>query len=99
MKINVDGIKLPCKSLLVMNASNYINAKGKEIIVCKGGWKISREKMESNKAKRTEESKAAARNRLPYLEKELSEAIADNEPADFIKYLQSKVEECKMAMA
>ena len=99
MKRIIDGIKLPCKSLLVMNASNYINAKGQEIIVCKGGWKISREKMESNKGKRAEEAKTAARNRLPFLEKELAEAIADNEPADFIKYLQSKVEECKRAMA
>jgi len=82
-----------------MNATNYINAKGQEIIVCKGGWKISREKMEANQVKRTEEAKAAARNRLPGREKELAEAIADNEPTDIIEYLKSKVEECKRAMA
>ena len=78
-------------------SNTYMNAKGKEIIVCKGGWKISREKMEANRAKRAEEAKAAARNRLPGRERELAEAIANNDPVDFIEYLKAELEKCKMA--
>jgi len=82
-----------------MNATNYINAKGQEIIVCKGGWKISRDKMEANKVTRAAEQKAAARNRLPGRERDLAEAIADGESQDFIEYLKSRIEECKTQMA
>jgi hypothetical protein len=84
---------------MTMKKNSYINAKGKEIIICNGGWKISKEKMQLNKIKHLEEAKSAAKNRLPGRERELAEAIKNNEPGDFIEYLRAKVSDCKMAMA
>ena len=70
-----------------MNAANYINAKGKEIIVCKGGWKISREKMEANQIKRVAEQEKAKADRQAFRRAKLDAAIASGN-TDKIEYLR-----------
>ncbi len=80
-----------CKSLLVMNATNYINAKGQEIIVCKGGWKISREKMEANQIKRIAEQEKAKADRQAFRRAKLDAAIAsgDTEEIEYLRFMYS----------
>ena len=80
-----------CKGLLVMNATNYINAKGQEIIVCKGGWKISREKMEANQIKRIAEQEKAKADRLAFRRAKLDAAIAsgDTEEIEYLRFMYS----------
>jgi len=74
-----------------MNATNYINAKGQEIIVCKGGWKISREKMEANKAKRIAEQEKSKACRKAFWRAKLDAAIArgDAEEIEYLRYMFS----------
>jgi hypothetical protein len=80
-----------CKGLLVMNATNYINAKGQEIIVCKGGWKISREKMEANQIKRIAEQEKAKADRQAFRRAKLDAAIAsgDTEEIEYLRFMYS----------
>jgi hypothetical protein len=74
-----------------MNANNYINAKGQEIIVCKGGWKISRDKMESNQIKRLAEQEEAKADRQAFRRAKLDAAIAsgDTEEVDYLRFMYS----------
>jgi hypothetical protein len=74
-----------------MNATNYINAKGQEIIVCKGGWKISREKAESNKAKRLAEQEKSRADRQAFRRSKLDAAIAigDAEEIEYLRFMYS----------
>jgi len=85
------GNQTPRKSLLVMNATNYINAKGQEIIVCKGGWKISREKMEANQIKRIAEQEKAKADRQAFRRAKLDAAIAsgDTEEIEYLGFMYS----------
>ena len=74
-----------------MNATNYINAKGQEIIVCKGGWKISREKMEANQIKRVAEQEKAKSDRQAFRRAKLDAAIAsgDVEEIEYLRFMYS----------
>ena len=74
-----------------MNATNYINAKGQEIIVCKGGWKISREKMEANQIKRVAEQEKAKADRQAFRRAKLDAAIAsgDVEEIEYLRFMYS----------
>jgi|GEM_PF-4635494 hypothetical protein len=74
-----------------MNATNYINAKGQEIIVCKGGWKISREKMEANQIKRIAEQEKAKADRQAFRRAKLDAAIAsgDTEEIEYLRFMYS----------
>jgi hypothetical protein len=69
-----------------MNATNYINSKGQEIIVFKGGWKISRKKMESNQLKRIAEA-----DRQAFRQTKLDAAIArgDTEEIEYLRFMYS----------
>jgi len=69
--------------------TTYINATGKEIIVCKGGWKISREKMEANKIKRIAEQEKARENRQAFRCAKLDAAIAsgDTEEIEYLRFM------------
>ena len=71
--------------------TNYINAKGQEIIVCKGGWKISREKMESNQIKRIAEQEKAKADRQAFRRAKLDAAIAngDTEEIEYLRFMYS----------
>jgi len=71
--------------------TNYINAKGQEIIVCKGGWKISREKMEANQIKRIAEQEKAKADRQAFRRAKLDAAIAsgDTEEIEYLRFMYS----------
>lgn len=72
-------------------STNYINAQGKEIIVCKGGWKISREKMEANRIKRIAEQEKARADRQAFRRAKLDAAIAngDTEEVEYLRFMYS----------
>jgi uridylate kinase len=67
--------------------TSYINAKGKEIIVCKGGWKISREKMDANAIKHHEFAAKRQADHLAMRMAKLNAAIASGD-AEEIEYLR-----------
>ena len=72
-----------------MNATlpPYINAKGQEIIVYKGGWKISREKLNASKAKRVADQEKSRIERQAFRRSKLDAAIASGD-AEEIEYLR-----------
>jgi hypothetical protein len=74
-----------------MTATNYINAKGQEIIVCKGGWKISREKMEANRIKLIADQEKAKADRQAFRRAKLDAAIAsgDTEEIEYLRFMYS----------
>jgi hypothetical protein len=85
-----DATPTPNQSV-IMNLTNYINANGQEIIVCKGGWKISREKMEANKIKRLVLQEKAKADRKAFLRAKIDAAISrnDNEEVDYLRFMYS----------
>ena len=71
--------------------TNYVNSKGQEILVCKGGWKISREKMESNQLKRIAQQEKAKADRQAFRRAKLDAAIArgDTEEIEYLRFMYS----------